>query len=119
MAGSVEIASGADENVIAETHFRSVQDCQAMIGKAPLAHLDVVAVVAPERRIDDAVIPYLSQQFLEDLVLRLEIRRPNLVIRIAQVFGPDYFVKEIGVFSGVVKFSVVAFLFLGHCLSTM
>ena len=115
MSCRMEVTSRADEHMVSELDFCPVQDRKAMIGEAFLPEADVVAVVTPERGIDDGSFTDTAQQFLKDFALRLEIHWRKLVVFVAQVLGVPYLVQEIRFRAGIIELPGIPFFFFSHC----
>ena len=52
MACGEDAHVGADEGVVADAHLGLVENGEVEVGKEVLAHMDVTAVIAPERLVD-------------------------------------------------------------------
>jgi hypothetical protein len=81
VAGAVDLDVGAEQDVVADGHLGAVQDDAPEVHVAVGAELDVEAVVALERRLDERrpLGVHLAQQLAQDpRALRLELhRRPR------------------------------------------
>ena len=61
VTGGMEAAGWTDKDMIPENHLASVEDDRPVIGKKVFSDLDIIAVITPERRIDETALPYLSK----------------------------------------------------------
>ena len=96
VTGRVDAHVGADEAVVANGHEGLVEDGEMEIGKKALAHLDVLAVVAIERLVDEgSAVGHLAQNPVEHLPSCLQLGRTNVIVFLNQVLHlvefPDQF----------------------------
>lgn len=96
---------GADEHVVAERDGRAVRDHEIVIGIKVVAHRNVVAVIAPERRGDDRFFPHRAEQLCEDLCLRLPVVGAETVEAEAFVLALPYLFFKSRVVTALEKYA--------------
>ena len=114
MAGRQEGAARADEYIVSENDFRTVQQGNAVVGKEILTQFDIVAVVAPDGRIEEEVFSGFPEEFPQGGALGRDIYRVSLVEFLAKAFGAGDLCQQVRVGAGIVQLAAVPFLFFGH-----
>jgi hypothetical protein len=81
--GRVELHLGGEHDVVPDLDRGAVEEDAVKVGVEALAHLDVAAVVAVERRFDVGAFAGLAQELLEQLrsLLQILLHRINYYIK--------------------------------------
>ena len=112
----MEAAIGTDQHIVAELHPGAVEYHQIVIGKKVIADLDIIAVVAVERRNDRAILADLAAELFEQLALFFRFLRAQHIIVAAKILRVKAFLFQLLVTVRKVKHTLEHFLFFCHII---
>ena len=103
VACGVESAAGSDKHVVAKSHFGTVENHATHVGKEIVANMDIVTIVAEERRLDDAIAAHSPQQASEQFAAFLLHRGARGIEVVAQFLACRPFGYQFRVIVGIIQ----------------
>lgn len=77
---------GPDEHIVADRYLGLIENDEIEIGEEAVAHLDVAAIVAIERRVDDRTLTATAQHLAQSRLALLKAGGLNLIVAPHAVF---------------------------------
>ena len=112
MSGGIDAHIGSDEYIVADADVRSVQNHQVGVCKEILSDVDVVTIVAVERRNDASSFAHVHNAAYQPVPFLATVGRQQIVF-VQQTARLQHFLLQLRIIVGIVQQPFGRFLFFG------